>query len=69
MPEPISIDEACTELATPTGDPDIDAIRLSFAENIRKGYMVPSGRDRNGQITVKMTPAGKQFVEQMGKRR
>jgi hypothetical protein len=65
----MDIDEACTELATPTGDPDRDAVRLSFAENIRKGHMVPSGRDSNGQITVKLTRAGREFVEQMGKRR
>jgi hypothetical protein len=64
----ITVEEAIAELSTPTGDPKKDAIRLSFAENMQLGYMQPAGRGGDGEITVKLTLAGKQFVEKMGKR-
>ena len=64
----VSLDEAIRELSQPTGDPERDGIRLSFAENMQRGYMVPSGRGKDGEITVKLTAEGKRFVEEMGKK-
>jgi hypothetical protein len=64
----VSLDEAIRELSQPTGDAERDGIRLSFVENMQRGLMMPVGRGQDGEITVKLTPAGLRFVEEMGER-
>ena len=64
----ISLKDAITELCIPTGDKERDQVRLSFAENMQRGLMVPAGRGSGGEITVKLTAEGKRFVEEMGRK-
>lgn len=62
----ITAEQAIAELRQPTGDAHADEVREGLAENIERGYVEPTGRDDSGEIRVRMTAAGKAYVESMG---
>jgi hypothetical protein len=60
--------EAIIELGKPTGDPERDQVNEGFIGSLRAGWLEVTGRGASGELQFRLTPEGKRYVEEMGRR-